>query len=336
MSLDDLLKGLSAFNQGVTQYATTKAVNDANEQLQALNTQEMDKNARFQAQAQIGQGLAMQLGAVGANPALIQEMSSQAGPSMGAQYAAEQNKQLQESSQQAQKNLAEQRFGYDKQIEEMKLDLEEKKATAKRQKDFAAHIRPYQKQFASDAKDLESFYTSAKTAAELVTQNAPGSKAVAQMQLATAISGKQMTDAEREVFQGSAALKDRFLRSLKNYQSGTASKADIEFTRNVANKLAQAAQNQLSTKAQRYAGQAFEALSSAGYDYTPEEIMQKINPKNLNFGGKPAPEQAAPVQPGILAPDKEAVLKQALQDPNTPAEKKLLIKKTLDKYNVKY
>lgn len=67
-----LFQGLQMFNQGVQQYATSQAITDATQHVNALNTQAMDQQQKAAQQQQVGQSLAMRLQAIGAPQDQIQ------------------------------------------------------------------------------------------------------------------------------------------------------------------------------------------------------------------------------------------------------------------------
>lgn len=76
MSLDNLFKAMSMFKDGMQRVQTTQAVNDANDQLSQLNSQEMSKQDHFEKAAQVGQSLALRLTAAGTDPARITAATS--------------------------------------------------------------------------------------------------------------------------------------------------------------------------------------------------------------------------------------------------------------------
>lgn len=100
MSLDELLKGLSVFKQGMQELAQTTALNDANQQIMQLNAQALDEKEKLAQINQISQGLASRLMGTGGMSA---DKAATAvgifGPSQGAQFAADVNRGLQESTQ---------------------------------------------------------------------------------------------------------------------------------------------------------------------------------------------------------------------------------------------
>jgi hypothetical protein len=122
MGMDDLLKGLSVFQEGMKQLATTNAVTDANQKLTEVNSQALDRAQKLEMHTQIGNELAMRLGAAGADAAHIQTLTSQIAPSMGAQFQAEESKQLQLQSEKFQSGEKSKDRANAIALEQMKLD----------------------------------------------------------------------------------------------------------------------------------------------------------------------------------------------------------------------
>jgi hypothetical protein len=137
MALDDLLKGIAVFQDGLKQYATTNAINDANEQLLAINQQGLDKNAQLQAHTQVASSLALRLGAAGADAAHIQTLTGQLAPSQGAQYEAGVNADLQNKSQQFQTGEKAKDRANAITLEQMKLDAMSGKGQKKAMEEVA-------------------------------------------------------------------------------------------------------------------------------------------------------------------------------------------------------
>lgn len=69
---EDLYKGMEMFSEGLAQYHTTQAVNDATEKLKQLNSHEMDRQQKLIANEQVGQELALRLTGAGAKPEQVQ------------------------------------------------------------------------------------------------------------------------------------------------------------------------------------------------------------------------------------------------------------------------
>lgn len=99
MAFDDLIKGLAVFNSGLKDLAISHATNDANEQLNQLNTQALSREDQIKAQSAIGNSLALRLQGVGADGADIAATAHRLSPSAGEMYQAQTAQDQQESSQ---------------------------------------------------------------------------------------------------------------------------------------------------------------------------------------------------------------------------------------------
>lgn len=74
MAIDDLLKGLGTFTQGVRDLAISSALKESNQAIADLNTQNLDEADKTAAMNQVGQGLASRLMGAGANAAQIESV----------------------------------------------------------------------------------------------------------------------------------------------------------------------------------------------------------------------------------------------------------------------
>lgn len=70
--LDDLMKGLGAFNDGVRQLATTNAINDAHQQITDINSQQMNDLAKRQAAEQVAKDMSLRMINAGAHETTVQ------------------------------------------------------------------------------------------------------------------------------------------------------------------------------------------------------------------------------------------------------------------------
>lgn len=127
-SMDDMLKGLQVFKDGMTQYHTTEAISDANAQLTALNGQAMDKAQAIQAHQQLASNLAMRLTAAGTDAAHIQNVASALAPSQNTTYQGDLSQQLQKQSETAAAAAAEKQQASAKDIAQMHMDAMSGKA----------------------------------------------------------------------------------------------------------------------------------------------------------------------------------------------------------------
>jgi hypothetical protein len=72
MGLDDILKGWAVAKQGIQEFATARAINDAQGQIEQMKGMEMNDMKRRAALGQIGNNLALELGKLGAPVSQIQ------------------------------------------------------------------------------------------------------------------------------------------------------------------------------------------------------------------------------------------------------------------------
>lgn len=97
MSLDDLLKGLAAFDSGLQRFGTSQAIRKANEEREDIEMQGLREQERLDKMTDLSQDLAMKLAAIGAPGNEIQAATAFA-PTVAAQYQAAQNRKLAEEA----------------------------------------------------------------------------------------------------------------------------------------------------------------------------------------------------------------------------------------------
>lgn len=144
MSNDELYKGMMIFQQGLSTYNQGKAVESATQRLAELNKQTLAKEERLQASNQIAQELASRLTAAGANPAQIAAASEHIAPSMGAQFQAKENAELQGKSQSFQAGENAKNRAHEMAMQKMKLEnmgFKDEKKTAKELATYADKFR---------------------------------------------------------------------------------------------------------------------------------------------------------------------------------------------------
>lgn len=152
MALDDILKGFASLNQGLTEYATARALGDANSQLREIQAQQqaglLQEEQAFQASSMIAQDLGQRLGQVGASPAVVEQQVGLLTPSQGAQFQAKQAEKLQKSSQVFQREQLEREAALKVQlarIKDPKVMTEENKAIDKKVTEFKKGAATYTK-----------------------------------------------------------------------------------------------------------------------------------------------------------------------------------------------
>jgi hypothetical protein len=101
MSMEDLLKGLGTFQQGVKDLAISSALKESNQAVAELNAQNLDEADKIAAMNQVGQGLASRLMGAGAGPGEIESVVGRIAqtPQMMAQQAYQDKTLAQNQSQ---------------------------------------------------------------------------------------------------------------------------------------------------------------------------------------------------------------------------------------------
>lgn len=310
--LDDFLKGLAVFKEGMSQYAQSRAINDANEAVQKLHATEKDKAAIFEQQSQIGKDLGMRLHAAGADSASTAQLVSQFSPSAGAVFQADQNKDLQESSQKFQSQENDKKIASAEKIAGMQAIRASNKMTDARRKELGQFATKYQKEFnALSRKNMEALNSAVSAGEVLKSGNPIGDQAV-KMMLAKAIQGgSQLSDAEREVFGGAKGLQDKAKAIKEEMSTGKLSPANRVYMIQLVAKLEKAAERNISKARTHVAGQAWQTASKTGHDFSREEISELIYEMPSSI--KPASSNGAssglsPVSPNT-APNAHSYLK---------------------------
>jgi hypothetical protein len=102
MALDDILKGIGAFNQGLQQYAASEALGTANQRLAEINQAQeqgiINQEQAFQQSSSLSNQLANTMAGMGVNASTIAQTAGRFGVSQGAQYQAMQNQKLAEQA----------------------------------------------------------------------------------------------------------------------------------------------------------------------------------------------------------------------------------------------
>jgi hypothetical protein len=79
-NFDNLMQGLKMFQQGVQEFAVNRAVSDATEQINQLNSQQMDEMEKRQAMKQLSDGLGLRLTGLNASASTVANAVSLAAP----------------------------------------------------------------------------------------------------------------------------------------------------------------------------------------------------------------------------------------------------------------
>lgn len=80
MAFEDLFAGLKMFQEGVRDYATTKALAEARSQIDMLNSQTIKQEEKFAAMNELSRGLTQQMMQIGATPQQVAQAASAFAP----------------------------------------------------------------------------------------------------------------------------------------------------------------------------------------------------------------------------------------------------------------
>jgi len=114
---DNLLKGLSAFKQGMQQFHASGAIREANQQLQELNASGLDLEDQLLEERQLGNELALRLAQTGASAQDIQAATGGLGVSANVAFQAEATKELVDQKNDLQQELNKVRFERTKELQ---------------------------------------------------------------------------------------------------------------------------------------------------------------------------------------------------------------------------
>lgn len=282
MSLDDVLKGLKAFDEGLTQYAASGALAQANEQVQQLNQQfmsgQIEKQEMNQGLSALSQGLTSQLGQAGLPASQIQTLAGAIAPDL---VSATAQAQLDAAAQQQ-----EDRFKFeggqrdkDRQLkrDSMRAEGDSRLSTKQNDRIFAAT-----KDFNSRTKNLKTSIRQADMAiTQLATNNPIVSKAIQTFMAKATGEVGNLTEAEREPFGGKNSILAKLARITSIGIGGQIPDSDKKFLTDFATVMKNNHQSHFDEEARTTAAQ-FE--STIGLP--KQELLQRFAP-GLSFEDKP-------------------------------------------------
>lgn len=279
MGMDDLLKGLAVFKDGMTQYHTAAAVNDANEQLTALHAQEMDRDQKIQAQSQISSSLAMRLGAAGTDASKIQALTSEIAPSQGALFQADTNKDLQENSQAFQGDEKQKDRDLQLQLERMRLKAMQSKTDKKLSKEEVAFVGVHQKAFDTQAQKSVAALSQLQIAKQALNSNNPiADKSLVNFLARASGEVGALTEADKKPFGGSTAYAAQAAQFAKNARDGKFTTENRKFVTDLINTYETAQTKNIMTVRDRISKRANTQAGLAGYNLDEAKIGEMIYP----------------------------------------------------------
>jgi hypothetical protein len=329
VALDELLKGLGAFQQGMTQYGVGQGIQQAKAQVDEINAMQMKEMEKRQALQQVSNNLMATLSQTGADPATIQQAAmpfvqkdlknSQDFLALGmekgdkdvtamGQQLQQQEHAVQTGENQKNRNLQWSMQGRaldaQKDIANIKADVRlqdhEYKAVEKANTLFEEKNRP---QFESRAK--------AQAALSILNSKNPvGDKAVLNLLVKMTGDTGAITDSDRAGFAGSPQLFDQMRRAWEQkIASGNLDEKSRGELIKLATLMKQRKEEEIQGNAQRMASGLSKRLGLPA-----EQLQDKVFPgfDTMDAPAAPGTAAAAPpagpqLPPGIPPGSKEAV-----------------------------
>lgn len=280
MSLDELLKGLSVFKQGMQELAQTTALNDANQQVMQLNTLALDEKEKLAQINQVSQGLAARLMGTGGMSA---DQAATAvgifGPSQGAQFAAVENRALQEDRQkfEAQQSALERAN---------KLAVAGETAGVKQQEKLGKFVIKFQDKVKSLGIDksveaADKAYSAIKT---LEAGNPISDSSIGAFLARAAGEVGNLSEYEQKLYKGSPALLDEMRRLSSLWSKGKLDAKNRAFIIKHAKTLAENGERSAEAKLNALTEQAMYAAKTSGYDFDRNELKTGLFDMNARLG----------------------------------------------------
>lgn len=324
MALSDLKQALDMFNSGLQEYAVSSAIRGATEQVQQINMQSEDEFKRRQGLQELGQGLALQLGQIGASPQQIQQAAGAIMPRAlgGSSDLFSQGLQAQSPEAQEQLKSAARELQAFEQVPKMQAleaqqaGMKERAVLAAQEKSarlqlgqsekFSKQVTNYQKQYNSFTKKADESIAQMDLGLEAIDKNS-----IIGIQSLPTIFAKSvarevgaLSEADKAPYKGLLAAQERIKQWTKtnvdpNRPLTARNKAEFKKLLDLAKN------NALKLKENIARSQANQLRSSAkimGANYSQQEAMDL-----LTGGAAFGTEEQAPAQvPEALARPQEA------------------------------
>jgi hypothetical protein len=298
MSLDDLLKGLSKFEEGMQTLAVGRGIRQAQEQVSQINMQEQDEFKKRQALSQVANGLVMQLSGAGANPQQIQQAAGSIMPpelksaddfyvqgaltgkqeynAMGREVdlrataveRKEKQKDRDNSVKIAQIGVASARAKLDGKFEQKELE----------------EIRRGQEKLNAEGKKFFESLQAVKSAKTILDSNNPiGDNMISAIMARASGEVGALTEADKAPYGGSQAVTTRLSQAMTQWKSGKLTDQNRAFLTDVMSKMELNSQRSINSYADRISKQKAALLKR-----DPTEIRQHILPPDWD---RPITEQ---------------------------------------------
>lgn len=270
------LLGSQALEEGLNKISTNRALLEAEQAINTINTQITDERQRMQEFTKLGQGLAMRLSTLGMDAAGIEQTVGRLAPSVSAQFQAQENMRLQQSSQafQASEGAKDRALRREQFTEEKRIRAEER--SAKGQQDFKRYF--IQKVAKNDTAALDLI----EGAHAVYDESGPSQTAILQYKRAlTKLGGEdRINQGDLELMEKYPAMRSRILKKIGIEITGEADMEEAEFFRQVAqsmeNKVKRRIANKLRTTADSQAKHFNADAEQLGLDTARELLLEDV------------------------------------------------------------
>lgn len=323
MSLDDLIKGVSLFNDGMTRYKVAQATNEAAQQLQQIASSEElkgDLQARLNAQTQVSNQLALKMAGAGADASHIVAAANRIGVSAGEQAQMGLVPAATRQSEKFQSAQQDKLFQQQKELEAMKLAAMKEERGHKSGKEEVAFV---QKEAAPFNKTIEKSRTAIGFADEL--DNLLDAKNPIADQASKRIAGRaasevgRMPMSEISLFTGDPAATAKISQAANEMANGKFTEHNRELLRGLSSVLRQSHLNTIMKERSIAAQGLVNKGKLAGYDLNVDDAAEMLYPsaslKKASGFAAPPPDQGSAGR--ALAPEDWAkIMKPADESPS--------------------
>jgi hypothetical protein len=282
--MQELFTALQMLQKGATSLATSRAIRDANEQVQQVLQTETDEAKQLATLRQVAGGLTQQLAGIGADPTTIEQVSKSIAPPQPMIQTAEQAVLMGTPEQQKR----------GQKLIDAELGARKAAAGAKLDSHVADKVQMAANQFTTMAKKNFEALDAAETLRTMIDNNQSltdsvigsfGSRATGEV--------GNLTKEEREMVRGRQHLIAKAERAIHMGTWGTFPEADRKELRTLADLLAKGAKRGIEKKARLKAGSTAKI-----YGLDPEEVFQQFIPYDLSGTGAAPKAGAAPQSMG--------------------------------------
>lgn len=299
LSLKD---ALGMFSQGMQQYGLSKAIAQAQDQVQSIRMAGLKETEQRQALGKIAQGLTMQMAGMGANAATLEQVAKNIMPQTPSTLDQLEVQAIQDNNPELLKRLGQAEYQRgQRQMAGMEAKLKVQEVMFKRQqekeinKQMISELSKKQATFKKTSTDLDKAITQARNAQSLLTTKGPASD-LAVSALGTMIARASsevgnLTEMERSAFEGRQDIASVLKRKWTKTMFSQLTEGDRKALLDLVNLYSNNAEALKQGNAEVLAGQYAQLFPDR---VTPEQAMTKIT------GGKfkPAAAAAAPQIPG--------------------------------------